>query len=76
MLLRVVASQLVAPAVRGSSDGGWVELELRYPAEGAARGSLLAFGPDVEVLAPEALRHAVRESASAVVALYTGDNRS
>jgi predicted DNA-binding transcriptional regulator YafY len=48
----------------------------RRAAEGAARGSLLAFGPDVEVLAPETLRNGLRESASAVVALYTGDNRS
>jgi predicted DNA-binding transcriptional regulator YafY len=76
MLLRVVASQLVAPAERGPTRDGWTDLELRYPAEGAARGSLLAFGPDVEVLAPETLRRGVRESARALVALYASDNRS
>src|SRR5215472_1308603 len=56
MLLRIVASQLQAPAARGAARDGWVELELRYPADGAARASLLAFGPDVEVLAPDSLR--------------------
>jgi predicted DNA-binding transcriptional regulator YafY len=76
MLLRIVASQVLAPAVRGAALDGWVELELSYPAEGAARASLLAFGPDVEVLAPDTLRRGVRDSARAIVALYGGDNTS
>src|SRR5215469_6343598 len=76
MLLRIVASQLVAPAARGAARDGWVVLDLRYPAEGAARASLLSFGPDVEVLAPATLRWGMRDSARAIVALYGGDNRS
>jgi predicted DNA-binding transcriptional regulator YafY len=76
LVLRVVASQLVAPAERGPTDGAWVDLQLRYPAEGAARASLLAFGPDVEVLAPATLRCGMRESAHAIAALYGGDKRS
>lgn len=76
LLLRVAASQLAAPPTRGDTRDGWTDLELRYPAEGAARASLLAFGADVEVRSPAALRAAMRESAAAVVALYTRDNRS
>jgi hypothetical protein len=32
--------------------------------------------PDVEVLAPETLRHGLRESASAIAAMYGGDKGS
>ncbi len=76
MLLRIVASQLVAPAERGDARGGWSELRLRYPAEGAARGSLLGFGPDVEVLEPASLRAGMLEASRAVAALYQGDKGS
>ena len=76
MVLRIVAAQLVAPAVRGAAGGGWVELELRYPAEGAARASMLTFGPDVEVLSPDTLRRGMHDSARAVAALYARDNWS
>jgi predicted DNA-binding transcriptional regulator YafY len=70
----VVASHLTGPAVRGEARDGWARLELRYPAEGAPRASLLGFGADVEVLAPGTLRRDLRRSAAAVVALYDSDN--
>jgi len=76
LLLRVVASQLTGPAVRGEARDGWAHLELRYPAEGAAQASLLGFGPAVEVLAPGTLRRDLRRAAAAVVALYDRDNGS
>ncbi len=86
MLLRIVASQLAAPAERlgpspregqGRSRGEhWSELRLRYPAEGAARGSLLGLGPDVEVLEPASLRAGMLEASRAVAALYQCDKRS
>jgi predicted DNA-binding transcriptional regulator YafY len=77
LVLRVVAGQLVAPAERlGNGAGGWSELRLRYPAEAAARASLLAFGGDVEVLSPASLRRGMLASAHAIAALYRGDNSS
>lgn len=49
---------------------GWLRYELLYPALYAARGSLLAMGPWVRVLAPLELRELLRAAAEAVVALY------
>jgi predicted DNA-binding transcriptional regulator YafY len=85
LVLRVIASQLLEPPSpspsppEGEGRGGgdparWPVLTLRYPAEGAARASLLAFGADVEVLRPATLRRGLREAAHAIAALYTRDN--
>jgi predicted DNA-binding transcriptional regulator YafY len=74
-VLRLVASQVLEPPGREAEDGGgWVRLRLRYPAEGAARASLLAFGADVEVLEPARLRRGMLDAARAVAGLYARDN--
>jgi predicted DNA-binding transcriptional regulator YafY len=71
LLLRVVAAQLVAPAEReGPDSSGRSRLQLRFPADGAARAALLGFGADVEVLEPARLRDDLLEAARGVVALY------
>ena len=72
MILRVCASQLLEEPEREAEPdrAGWSVLRLRFPAEGAARASLLAFGTDVEVLAPRSLRRALAETARQVAALY------
>jgi predicted DNA-binding transcriptional regulator YafY len=71
MLRRIIEPQLV-PAETSDDPGepGWRRLVLTFRALAAARGSLLGFGDDVEVLAPEALRTGLRETAAAVVRLY------
>ena len=69
-LLRVTASQLTGPAEHDSGAGGPL-LKLPFVAEGAARGVLLGFGVDVEVMAPQSLRAEMRGVAAAVVALYS-----
>jgi predicted DNA-binding transcriptional regulator YafY len=70
LLLRLAASQLVAPARRDGVAEGWETLEVEYVAGGAARASLLAFADDVEVLEPAELRAALREAGEAVARLY------
>jgi len=78
MALRVLAGQLVAPAERETAapggDEGWARLRLRFPAEGAARAGLLAFGSDVEALEPASLRAGLLEAAHAVAAIYERGN--
>lgn len=71
LFLRVVSGALIEPLTR-VPDGadGWPRFELLYPALGAARTSLLAFGPAVEVLGPADLREELRAAAEAVVATY------
>lgn len=73
MLLRLCATQVVAPTERDSQpdSSGWAVLRLRFPAEEAAAGLLLGFGADVEMLAPASLRRRCAEIAGALVALYT-----
>ena len=70
-VLRVTASQLVGPAEREAEDRGSTVLTLPFVAEGAARGALLGFGLDVEVLAPASLRAEMRAVARAVADLYS-----
>ncbi|NUW38663.1 helix-turn-helix transcriptional regulator [Nonomuraea rhodomycinica] len=50
-------------------DGERVSVELRFRSLDAA-GALLAFGPDVEVLEPVELRHALARRAAETAALY------
>jgi predicted DNA-binding transcriptional regulator YafY len=70
MLLRVAASQLLAPPRRQGLADGWATLELDYIAAGAARASMLSFADDVEVLEPAELRGALRAAGEAVARLY------
>ncbi len=71
-LLRICGPQLVGPVQRDQAvDGsGWTSLQMPFVAEGAARGALLGFGTDVEILAPSSLRQHFAETAAAIVRLY------
>ncbi|MGA8112146.1 MAG: YafY family protein [Actinocatenispora sp.] len=53
----------------GRDADGWVPVNLRYRAVGAARG-LLGFGADVEVLAPPEVRADLAAAASAAARVY------
>lgn len=71
MLLRLCRPQLVGPSEEVNDAGdGWTQLRLAFVAEGAARGSLLGFGADVEVLEPPCLRWSMADSARQLLALY------
>jgi predicted DNA-binding transcriptional regulator YafY len=72
LLLRVCAAQLLEPARRAPvpDPAGWTVLHLRFPSPGAARGALLGFGADVEVLAPLEVRSDFAQAARTIVALY------
>lgn len=71
-VLRVSASQLVGEAERLEEEAGWRRLRLTFVGEGAARGALLGFGTEAEVLEPASLRREMAEVAAAVVELYRG----
>jgi hypothetical protein len=53
-------------------EDGWVTLPVQFEAEDEACEYVLSFGPRIEVIEPEALRHRVISSAENVVALYRG----
>jgi predicted DNA-binding transcriptional regulator YafY len=57
------------PEAQDEGERGWTRIELRFRSPQAAE-TLLAFGPDAEVLTPEDLRQALARRAAAVVALY------
>lgn len=73
-VLRIHESDLAAPDPIGSAETepepGWTRVELRFRALVAAE-TLLVFGPDAEVLAPDELRQALARKAADTVALYT-----
>lgn len=72
-LLRLVARQLTTPGPdpRPAPDpAGWVTLELRFVALGAARAVLAGFGGDVEVHSPPELREELVSLARALLARY------
>ncbi len=79
LLTRLISGALLDPmAPLPPGPDGWPRYELLYPTLGAARGSLLAMGPWVEVLAPRELRESLRAAAEAVVAFYdtaSGESR-
>jgi predicted DNA-binding transcriptional regulator YafY len=50
--------------------GGWVRLLLPFEKLGYARASLLGFGADVEVLAPQELREQIAADAAGLAGLY------
>jgi predicted DNA-binding transcriptional regulator YafY len=60
----------VEPEPELEAEPGWTGVELRFRSLLAAE-AVLAFGPDVEVLAPEDLRRVLARKAEATVALYT-----
>ena len=69
-VLRMTASQLVGPAGREVTDSHGTLLVLPFVAEAAARGVLLGFGLDVEVLEPPTLRAEMGRVAREVASLY------
>lgn len=71
-LLRICGPQLVSPAQRDepAEVPAWATFQMPFVAEGAARGALLGFGIDVEILAPQSLRRHFAETAAAIVRLY------
>lgn len=74
MFLRVHAADLAGPA-RQTAEPGWSRVELRFRSHLAAQ-PLLAFGPDVEVLAPDELRRLLAEKAAATAARYADGGAS
>ena len=68
MFRRLHAPDLVGESV---ADNGWTTVELRFRADLAAQ-ALLAFGPDVEVVAPQRIREMIADCAAATVARYAG----
>ena len=61
------------PARVGATDAdGWVTMELDLEAPVVALGHLLAYGAEVEVLAPPELRERMAAAARDMAALYTG----
>ncbi|MFF4397222.1 helix-turn-helix transcriptional regulator [Streptomyces sp. NPDC001480] len=72
--LRIHEADLAPPALAESppepeGERGWTKVELRFRSLAAAQ-TLLAFGPDAEVLTPEDLRQALARKAAATAALY------
>lgn len=71
---RDAAGALSPRAVAGevTDDDGWVRQTLTYDSADVARAALLALAPDVEVLAPEALRDDIVTVARALAARHAG----
>jgi predicted DNA-binding transcriptional regulator YafY len=71
LLLRIHGNSVLGP-VRPAGEGGWTELDLGFRALPAVR-ALLAFGGDVEVLAPPEARAQLAGAVAEVVGLYAPD---
>lgn len=72
-ILRAVsplAAEQVAASARPSARAGWIEAEMPIETPEYSARQLLRLGAEVEVLAPQALRDALLDEASAVLALY------
>ncbi|MGA5816238.1 helix-turn-helix transcriptional regulator [Kitasatospora sp. NPDC094028] len=71
MFLRIHGGRLTAPPPEGRSASAeeWTELALAFPALPAVR-MLLAFGGDVEALAPPAARRELARAAAEALRLY------
>ncbi|MFD8702580.1 helix-turn-helix transcriptional regulator [Kitasatospora sp. NPDC059648] len=71
MFLRIHGGRVTAPPPDSGAGPAeeWVELALAFPAPAAVR-SLLAFGADVEVLAPAAARRELARAAAEALRLY------
>lgn len=72
-LLRIHAADLAGRRHEATGDPEREFVELRFRNMAAAE-ALLAFGPDVEVLAPDELRRALARKAAATAALYTAED--
>jgi predicted DNA-binding transcriptional regulator YafY len=55
---------------------GWVEVSMRFEEQHSACEYVLSFGPQLEVVEPQALREQVIRAAEATVALYTRQARA
>lgn len=78
MFLRVHQADLADPTPVDSppepdDEPGWTTVQLRFRSLLGTQ-PLLAFGPDVEVLAPEAVRRHLAETARATVGVYSGQD--
>jgi predicted DNA-binding transcriptional regulator YafY len=71
LFLRFHQTDLADRASEPDDSPGWTRVHLRFRSLFAAQ-PLLAFGPDVEALAPEDLRRVLAEQAAATVAVYAG----
>ncbi len=60
-----------AEQVGEADDQGWITLRLHFETEAEARGYILSFGPQVEILEPLNLREQVIELARCVLAHYS-----
>jgi predicted DNA-binding transcriptional regulator YafY len=69
MFLRVHAADLADGDPVPDDEPGWTRVELRFRSLLAAQ-ALLAFGPDLDVLTPEAVRRLLADTAEATVARY------
>jgi len=75
-LTRIIGRQLTVPApdpLPRPDEDGWVHLDLRFVALGAARATLAGFGGDVEVLEPARLRCDLVALARELLARYPGE---
>ena len=75
-LTRIIGRQLTVPApdpLPRPDEDGWVHLDLRFVALGAARATLAGFGGDVEVLGPARLRCDLVALARELLARYPGE---
>ncbi|MGW2371965.1 MULTISPECIES: helix-turn-helix transcriptional regulator [Kitasatospora] len=71
MFLRIHGGRVTAPPPEAGAGPPeeWVELAMAFPSAAAAR-SMLAFGADVEVLAPPAARRELARAAAEALRLY------
>jgi predicted DNA-binding transcriptional regulator YafY len=72
--------EIFGEAVRARMDAGsapdangWRVIELTFESLAAARTRILGLGPEAEVVAPTAIREAVRAAAIATAAIYASD---
>lgn len=54
-----------------ANDEGWITLKLHFESEAEARGYILSFGPQIEILEPITLREQIIELARCVLAHYS-----
>lgn len=62
--------QLVGEPAADRQDEGWTAVTATFRGLLAARGALLGFGTDVQVLAPDGLRRELADTAAAVAQMY------